>query len=141
MRRPLIPTARATRSSRTRAVSRGARRTTEKSTRAAREEALRLARALALKRAPASPAVPPPCFFFALCRRAAEVEKCGRSVCRDCAARRLRGREYTLRDPTPEPLYASDRDAADAFGDAADSPPAARRGSSGRGFPPGVPGG
>jgi hypothetical protein len=38
----------------------------------------------------------PPCFNWRVCRRRAAVEKCGRSVCRECAAA-LRGVEYPRR--------------------------------------------
>lgn len=66
--------------------------------------------------------VPPPCFYYNFCGRAAELEKCGRAVCRGCAAAYLRGREYPLREPTRRPLYSSDNDAAESV-DMADSSP------------------
>jgi hypothetical protein len=53
-----------------------------------------------------------PCFFWNLCERHATLEKAGRSVCRDCAGR-LRGREYPLRQPSPEALYLTGRTAAE----------------------------
>jgi hypothetical protein len=58
---------------------------------------------------------PPPCFYFNLCGRAAEIDKCGRSVCRVCAAQRLRGREYTPRDPRQKPPYGFAQEAAEAL--------------------------
>jgi hypothetical protein len=59
----------------------------------------------------------PPCFYWRVCRRPAAMEKCGRSVCRECAMTRLagRGREYPLRAPTRALLYANSRDAAAAM--------------------------
>jgi hypothetical protein len=57
---------------------------------------------------------PSPCFYYNLCRRTAEVEKCGRAVCRICAAANLRGREFPLREPTRLPLYATDNEAAES---------------------------
>ncbi len=40
-----------------------------------------------------------PCFYWDSCRRAAEIEKNGKSVCRPCAAR-LKGVPYPLRGPS-----------------------------------------
>jgi hypothetical protein len=57
---------------------------------------------------------PPPCFYWATCRQRAALEKAGRSVCRRCSAS-LRGAEYPLRNPCPEPMYKSDRVAAEAL--------------------------
>jgi hypothetical protein len=74
-------------------------------------EAMRLAQSLEASRAKPRYA-PPPCFYYRLCRRTAQIEKCGRAVCRTCAAAYLRGREYPLREPTRRPLYASDSEAA-----------------------------
>ena len=59
-------------------------------------------------------AAAPPCFFSRVCLRRAAIEKAGRSVCRDCAAR-LRGAEYPLRDPSLQPLYLTGRDAGEAL--------------------------
>jgi hypothetical protein len=56
----------------------------------------------------------PPCFYWTRCRRHAALEKAGRSVCHRCAAT-LRGTEYPLRNPCAEPLYRSDRIAAEAL--------------------------
>jgi hypothetical protein len=55
-----------------------------------------------------------PCFYFGICRRYAEIEKNGKSLCRRCAGR-LKGSEFPLRAPSPEPLYSKDRDAAVAM--------------------------
>jgi hypothetical protein len=55
-----------------------------------------------------------PCFFSQVCLRRAAIEKAGRSVCRECAAR-LRGAEYPLRDPSLQPLYLTGRDACEAL--------------------------
>lgn len=52
-----------------------------------------------------------PCFHFGCCRRYAELEKQGKSLCRACAPLH-RGREYPLRSPTSESLYASGRQLA-----------------------------
>ncbi len=52
-----------------------------------------------------------PCFHFARCRRHAELEKQGKSLCRACAPLH-RGREYPLRLSTAESLYASGRQLA-----------------------------
>jgi hypothetical protein len=83
---------------------------------AASSAAMRLARTIdALRATQSGPAPAPPCFYARLCGRRAEVEMCGRSVCRACAATNLRGREYPLRAPTPKPLYANDRAAAEAL--------------------------
>jgi len=79
-----------------------------------KSEALRLARAIELQRT-APPAGPPSCFYHRLCGRAAEIEKCGRAVCRPCAAANLRGREYPLRDASQKPPYAFPREAAEAL--------------------------
>jgi hypothetical protein len=76
-------------------------------------EARRLAQSIDAMRGAQSYA-PPPCFYFNLCGRAAEIEKCGRAVCRICAAANLRGREYPLREPTRHPLYSTDNEAADS---------------------------
>jgi hypothetical protein len=76
-------------------------------------EALRLARSIEAMRTPPCCA-PPPCFYYNLCRRTAEIEKCGRAVCRICAAANLRGREFPLREPTRRPLYATDNEAAES---------------------------
>jgi hypothetical protein len=76
-------------------------------------EAQRLAESIDAMRGAQSYA-PPPCFYFNLCGRAAEIEKCGRAVCRICAAANLRGREYPLREPTRHPLYSTDNEAADS---------------------------
>ncbi len=57
---------------------------------------------------------PPPCFNWRLCRRRAELEKGGRSVCRPCAAK-MRGQDYPLRQASGEPLYPSGRHAAHAL--------------------------
>jgi hypothetical protein len=56
----------------------------------------------------------PPCFFSQVCLRRAAIEKAGRSVCRECAAR-LRGAEYPLREPSLQPLYLTGRDASEAL--------------------------
>jgi hypothetical protein len=80
---------------------------------AQRGEAQRLAESIDAMRGAQSYA-PPPCFYFNLCGRAAEIEKCGRTVCRICAAANLRGREYPLREPTRHPLYSTDNEAADS---------------------------
>jgi hypothetical protein len=56
----------------------------------------------------------PPCFFSQVCLRRAAMEKAGRSVCRGCA-RRLRGVEYPLRDPSIQPLYLTGRAACEAL--------------------------
>ena len=66
-----------------------------------------------------------PCFHHSACRRTAEVEKNGKSLCRSCAAQ-VCGREYPLRTPAREPLYSDDREAAEALGLAAPRHPAAR---------------
>ncbi|MGB6431504.1 MAG: hypothetical protein WBF06_13035 [Candidatus Acidiferrales bacterium] len=77
-------------------------------------QALRLAQSIeAMRTAPS--AAPPSCFYFRMCDRAAEIEKCGKAVCRQCAATNLRGREYPLRKPTRRPLYSSDNEAADSL--------------------------
>jgi hypothetical protein len=90
---------------------------------AASSAAMRLARTIdALRATQSGPAPAPPCFYARLCGRRAEIEMCGRSVCRACAANNLRGREYPLRAPTPKPLYSSDRAAAEAL-DIYDPPP------------------
>ena len=52
-----------------------------------------------------------PCFHFGCCRRYAQLEKQGKSLCRACAPLH-RGREYPLRPPTSESLYASGRQLA-----------------------------
>jgi len=49
---------------------------------------------------------PPPCFGFRKCARRAEMEKGGRAVCRECAAK-MRGAEYPLRKPGRDSLAAS----------------------------------
>jgi hypothetical protein len=78
--------------------------------------AMRLARTIdAMRSAKTGPAPAPPCYYAQLCARRAEIEMSGRSVCRACAAKNLRGREYPLRAPTPKPLYANDRAAAEAL--------------------------
>jgi hypothetical protein len=56
-----------------------------------------------------------PCFFSNLCSRPAAVEKAGRSVCFDCAAR-FNAREYPLRVGSIQPLYLTGRAAAEALG-------------------------
>jgi len=76
-------------------------------------EAARLAQSLEAMRA-APNGAPPPCFYYKLCGRSAEIEKCGRGVCRICGAANLRGREYPLREPTRRPLYATDNEAAES---------------------------
>lgn len=77
---------------------------------------MRLAHTIdAMRSAQTGPAPAPPCFYARLCASRAEIEMCGRSVCRVCAANNLRGREYPLRAPTPKPLYANDRAAAEAL--------------------------
>ncbi len=55
-----------------------------------------------------------PCFFWRQCRRPAALEKQGKAVCRECAAR-LRGLAYPLREPALAPLYANDWEAASAL--------------------------
>ena len=64
--------------------------------------------------APQQKVAAPPCFFSQVCVRRATIEKAGRSVCRECAAR-LRGAEYPLRDPCLQPLYLTGRDAGEAL--------------------------
>ena len=56
----------------------------------------------------------PPCYFWSFCAQRAVLEKAGRSVCRQCAAK-LRGMEYPLRGPCAEPLYFTGRTAAEAL--------------------------
>jgi hypothetical protein len=61
------------------------------------------------------PAISPtPCFYFSSCRRNADLEKNGKSLCRSCAGR-LKGREYPLRPPARQPLYEDAREAAEAL--------------------------
>ena len=57
---------------------------------------------------------PPPCFYFSSCRSYSELEKQGKSLCRDCASR-VNAREYSLRAPTRSSLYRTGRDAAEAM--------------------------
>jgi hypothetical protein len=52
-----------------------------------------------------------PCFHFVRCRRHAQLEKQGKSLCRACAWLH-RGREYPLRSPAAESIYASGRQLA-----------------------------
>ena len=54
------------------------------------------------------------CFYWKLCRRHAELEKGGKSVCRRCG-QRLRGRAYPLRPPSRQPLYPNARACAEAL--------------------------
>jgi len=56
----------------------------------------------------------PPCFNFAICKSRAEIEKCGRAVCRCCAAS-LAGREYPLRAPSKRGIYRSVIEAVEAL--------------------------
>ena len=56
-----------------------------------------------------------PCFNFSACRRNANVEKGGKSLCRSCA-NQLAGREYPLRQPTREPLYKDDSEVSESLG-------------------------
>jgi hypothetical protein len=86
---------------------------------------MRLARAIETQRSAPRPG-PPSCFYHRLCGRAAEIEKCGRAVCRPCAAANLRGREYPLRDPAQKPPYAFPGEAAQAL-DMDDTPGTRRR--------------
>jgi len=73
----------------------------------------------------------PPCFFAAVCRQRAALEKAGRSVCHDCAGTRLRGLEYPLRDAETEPLYVTGRAASEALDMVEDISQRARRGLRG----------
>lgn len=61
-----------------------------------------------------SAACSPPCFYWKSCRRRAELEKGGKSVCRLCA-QRMRGFSYPLRLPSREPLYLNAHAAAEAM--------------------------
>ena len=63
---------------------------------------------------PAEEVVAPPCYFSNVCAQRAVMEKAGRAVCQGCSAN-LRGFEYPLRGPSPEPLYLSARAAAEAM--------------------------
>lgn len=56
----------------------------------------------------------PPCFYFKSCRRRAQIEKHGKSLCRQCAER-LKGREYPLRKPSYRPLYINDKEIQEAL--------------------------
>lgn len=77
------------------------------------EQLLRPSRTSNPSSAPQQP-IPPPCFFWNVCARPAAMEKAGRAVCCECAAR-LRGAEYPLRPPTTESLYLTGRAAAEAL--------------------------
>jgi hypothetical protein len=73
----------------------------------------------------------PPCFFARVCRQRAAIEKSGRSVCRECAATRVHGHEYPLRDPEAEPLYLTGRVASEALDMIEEARLGARRGLRG----------